>query len=131
MRRNDPFAFARIDEALQPRQGSGRFLSLDPVYDLERVMHKPQGWNRYSYVENNPINLADPNVNCVNVATCASASRPIGWAADWTRARAQRKPDGCQNHADVCDAAAVRIYLCSTSCDSSCPFLRRKMVSLT
>ncbi|HYO78276.1 MAG TPA: RHS repeat-associated core domain-containing protein, partial [Thermoanaerobaculia bacterium] len=33
----------------------GRFLSVDPAYDLGRVMLKPQGWNRYSYVENNPI----------------------------------------------------------------------------
>lgn len=46
-------------------------MSVDPAYDLERALHKPQGWNRYSYVENNPINLTDPNGKCVNVARCA------------------------------------------------------------
>jgi RHS repeat-associated protein len=36
----------------------GRFLSPDP---LEGVVGDPQSWNRYAYVENDPINLSDPS----------------------------------------------------------------------
>jgi hypothetical protein len=35
---------------------SGRFMSVDPLIDLR----SPQGHNSYSYVVNNPANLADP-----------------------------------------------------------------------
>jgi RHS repeat-associated protein len=38
--------------------GQGRFLSPDP---LEGHVGDPQSWNRYAYVENDPINLSDPN----------------------------------------------------------------------
>lgn len=36
----------------------GRFLSPDP---LQGVVGDPQSWNRYAYVENDPINLSDPS----------------------------------------------------------------------
>ncbi|MFF5232843.1 RHS repeat domain-containing protein [Dactylosporangium sp. NPDC000521] len=36
---------------------SGRFISVDPVLDSE----KSQGMNGYSYAENNPVTLADPD----------------------------------------------------------------------
>jgi RHS repeat-associated protein len=36
----------------------GRFLTPDP---LEGVVGDPQSWNRYAYVENDPINLSDPS----------------------------------------------------------------------
>jgi len=36
----------------------GRFLSVDPGKD--RDPHKPQSWNGYVYVRNNPINTVDP-----------------------------------------------------------------------
>jgi RHS repeat-associated protein len=39
----------------------GRFLSVDPVINMKRVMTEPQGWNRYAYVSNNPINKVDPD----------------------------------------------------------------------
>jgi RHS repeat-associated protein len=38
-----------------------RFLSVDPVMDMKRAMKNPQGWNRYSYVLNNPIGNVDPD----------------------------------------------------------------------
>jgi RHS repeat-associated protein len=38
--------------------GRGRFLSVDPGKDWD--LRKPQSWNMYSYVRNNPINLIDP-----------------------------------------------------------------------
>jgi RHS repeat-associated protein len=36
----------------------GRFLSPDP---LEGIVGDPQSWNRYAYVENDPINVSDPS----------------------------------------------------------------------
>ena len=39
----------------------GRFLSGDPVMDIKRATSHTQAWNRYAYVENNPVNATDPN----------------------------------------------------------------------
>jgi RHS repeat-associated protein len=39
----------------------GRFLSVDPVLDIKGALQNPQVWNRYEYVQNNPINKIDPN----------------------------------------------------------------------
>lgn len=40
--------------------GVGRFLSMDPTLkSAER--RRPQSWNRYVYVENNPVNAVDPD----------------------------------------------------------------------
>jgi hypothetical protein len=36
------------------------FLSVDPTWESADLT-KPQSWNRYSYVLNNPINLTDPD----------------------------------------------------------------------
>ncbi len=36
----------------------GRFLAPDP---LEGIVGDPQSWNRYAYVENDPVNLSDPS----------------------------------------------------------------------
>jgi hypothetical protein len=44
----------------------GRFLSVDPVLDVETAMRRPQTWNRYSYVANNPINSVDPTGAILN-----------------------------------------------------------------
>jgi RHS repeat-associated protein len=38
----------------------GRFLSVDPVFDLKRASPNPQMWNRYAYVVNNPLRYNDP-----------------------------------------------------------------------
>jgi RHS repeat-associated protein len=76
----------------------GRFLSVDPVLNIERALRKPQGWNRYAYVENNPINARDPDGRAIDTlfdivfiahdvldigATLVAGDRPtIGqWAA--------------------------------------------------
>lgn len=42
----------------------GRFLSVDPFVDYEVAMKNPQGWNRYAYVRNNPMNRTDPTGRC-------------------------------------------------------------------
>jgi RHS repeat-associated protein len=39
---------------------TGRFLSVDPVLEIEKAMHNPQMWNRYAYVTNNPMRYTDP-----------------------------------------------------------------------
>lgn len=39
--------------------GVGRFLSVDPVLDIEKALREPQRWNRYSYVINSPLRYAD------------------------------------------------------------------------
>lgn len=41
--------------------GLGRFLSVDPVLDVKSNLGNPQGWNRYSYVRNNPMRFTDPS----------------------------------------------------------------------
>jgi RHS repeat-associated protein len=42
---------------------AGRFLSVDPTWD-SADLGKPQSWNRYSYVMNNPVNMTDPDGKC-------------------------------------------------------------------
>jgi RHS repeat-associated protein len=42
----------------------GRFLSVDPALDVKSAITSPQEWNRYSYVENNPITKNDPTGKC-------------------------------------------------------------------
>jgi len=38
----------------------GRFLSVDPVIDFNHAMSRPQVWNRYAYVSDNPLRYTDP-----------------------------------------------------------------------
>ena len=40
---------------------AGRMLSVDPVMTIRRSMKQPQGWNRYSYVQNSPLMKIDPD----------------------------------------------------------------------
>jgi RHS repeat-associated protein len=40
---------------------TGRFLSVDPNIDVKSNLRNPQGWNRYAYAQNNPINRIDPD----------------------------------------------------------------------
>jgi len=48
----------------------GRFLSMDPT--LESVdLARPQSWNRYAYVNNNPIAYNDPTGRCAPLCTSA------------------------------------------------------------
>lgn len=39
----------------------GRFLSVDPALNVKRIMHQPQGWNRYAYAVNSPMRYLDPD----------------------------------------------------------------------
>ena len=51
----------------------GRFLSADVIIDGADSL---QGYNRYSYVHNNPIALVDPDGNCAT--SFASVQRNMG-----------------------------------------------------
>jgi len=44
-----------------------RFLSLDPVTEVERTLREPQRWNRYTYVINNPIRYVDADGRVVTI----------------------------------------------------------------
>jgi RHS repeat-associated protein len=39
--------------------GSVRFLSVDPGLDVKKTVPNPQMWNRYAYVQNNPLKYVD------------------------------------------------------------------------
>ena len=60
-----------VDYAQQRYYSStyGRFLSADP-YRASAAITNPQSWNRYSYVENDPINFTDPD----GLAKCYAVS---------------------------------------------------------
>jgi RHS repeat-associated protein len=39
----------------------GRFLSVDPTMGVKAALVSPQKWNRYAYVQNNPLRYIDPD----------------------------------------------------------------------
>jgi RHS repeat-associated protein len=41
--------------------GMGRFVSVDPLLESTADGTKPQAWNRYAYVSNNPVRAVDPD----------------------------------------------------------------------
>lgn len=46
---------------VRPAGAAGRFMPVDPEMDLKKIMHVPQAWNRYAYVEENPMKYVDAN----------------------------------------------------------------------
>ena len=61
----------------------GRFLSVDPVLDMKQAVVRPQMWNRYSYVTNNPIIKSDPDGRVENVQQ-PGFTKPLSEADDWS-----------------------------------------------
>ena len=55
---------------------TGRFLSVDPVAGIGRSIHKPQAWNRYSEVANNPVKYVDPSGETARLAGCEKGGDP-------------------------------------------------------
>jgi RHS repeat-associated protein len=41
------------------RAQSGRFISVDPVMNIEAALMDPQRWNRYAYAVNRPFTMID------------------------------------------------------------------------
>jgi RHS repeat-associated protein len=87
----------------------GRFLSVDPVLDGKSVLTRPQGWNRYSYVRNNPLLLIDPSGRnavvsctednqCVVTATVQAVRDPNDAAAVATAADFKKNAEAYWNH---------------------------------
>jgi RHS repeat-associated protein len=54
----------------------GRFLSVDPTWS-SADLGRPQSWNRYSYVLNNPLRYTDPDGRVTDVWTSAL------WGFEW------------------------------------------------
>jgi RHS repeat-associated protein len=42
----------------------GRFLSVDPEMNVDKIKGQPDAWNRYVYVMNSPMNRTDPTGRC-------------------------------------------------------------------
>jgi RHS repeat-associated protein len=40
---------------------AGRFVTVDPILDVDAAQFTPQRWNRYAYALNNPLFFIDPN----------------------------------------------------------------------
>ncbi len=96
---------ARYYSALQ-----GRFLSVDPSLNMDRAMFHPQAWNRYSYVENNPLGKVDLDgrdiwdilTGASNAYQSASAAvQPVAIGANSAALGASALPDGGQGVAQV------------------------------
>ena len=62
--------------------GLGRFISTDPVGGNS---DDPQSWNRYSYVQNNPVNATDPTGEMANWAAGALIGAAIGGGGELAR----------------------------------------------
>jgi len=61
----------------------GRFLSTDPAFEIHKSVHRPQRWNRYSYVLNNPLAFIDPTGETLkDVGGSASAQQKFKDTAD-------------------------------------------------
>ncbi len=58
----------RVEGPIKLSIRTGRFLSVDPGKDWDP--HKPQSWNMYAYVRNNPINSVDPTGRCTDSIVC-------------------------------------------------------------
>jgi RHS repeat-associated protein len=54
-----------------------RFMSVDPVVQVERAMIKPQSWNRYSYVGNQPLKYTDPSGRVVQLSEACSDNENV------------------------------------------------------
>lgn len=59
---------------------TARFLSVDPTW-ISADLAKPQSWNRYGYVMNNPINMTDPDGKCPSSLTGRPCANPLNGTA--------------------------------------------------
>lgn len=62
---NDSSSYVDYMHARSYTAKTGRFLSVDPTW-ASADAGKPQSWNRYVYVMNNPVNLTDPDGKAPN-----------------------------------------------------------------
>ena len=65
---NDSSAYVDYMHARYYAPKTGRFLSVDPTWE-SADLGRPQSWNRYTYVMNNPVNATDPDGRVWNLLT--------------------------------------------------------------
>jgi RHS repeat-associated protein len=78
-------ATTALDYANQRYYGRtfGRCLTVDP-YGSSANPSDPQSWNRYSYVQNDPVNFNDPSGLFIQAPSGDPPDPvPSGWAPDW------------------------------------------------
>jgi len=80
----------------------GRFLSPDP---LEGTVGDPQSWNRYAYVENDPVNLSDPSGQNFLTWLLSGFVRLLSWGAANNPGGMQ--PSGCNMFACMPDPGVL------------------------
>ncbi|HKO55569.1 MAG TPA: RHS repeat-associated core domain-containing protein [Thermoanaerobaculia bacterium] len=72
---------------------AGRFLSIDPTWSSADAA-RPQTWNRYAYVMNNPVRNVDPDGRCPDGCLLEALAVPLsgfvvfGFSAVWLISRA-------------------------------------------
>jgi RHS repeat-associated protein len=94
------------------RPGLGRFLSVDP---MPGSLQMPQSWNKYSYVQGNPMSLVDPTglytsdcamvvLSCVQAVAAIEAARQATLSS--TRASAELKA-AAESYGELGEASGV------------------------
>jgi RHS repeat-associated protein len=68
---------AYVDSSTTSASGLRCFLSFDPTWE-SADLGRPQSWNRYSYVLNNPVRYTDPDGRCTDVLTCTIEGFSVG-----------------------------------------------------
>jgi RHS repeat-associated protein len=85
---NDPTGLVHLG-AREYDPGIGRFISVDPVHDL----NSPQQWNGYAYANNNPVTLSDPDgLDPGGGQACDSGHCSKTWGKVNHRLKAPRPP---------------------------------------
>jgi len=77
---------------------TGRFTTVDPLFDLEANLVEPQRWNRYAYAMNSPLRYTDPTglYTCEGSnEDCSSIEGYLG-ALRGARSNLDAKSDGYQ-----------------------------------
>src|SRR5262249_52538865 len=77
---------------------SGRFLTVDP-YDRSSKPADPGSWNRYSYVQGDPVNASDPSDLC-SVEVMANSIRLFRRSATPISEQAQDTSGDCLKSAN-------------------------------
>lgn len=66
------------------RAPSGRFITVDPVVNVEAALVDPRRWNRYAYANNNPLKFTDPDGKDPRlIGGLIGATVYGGWQAYW------------------------------------------------